>query len=228
MYKRPSCDSERDLIVKPECNPINNINNQITVFTKEQERCMPPACCCATGELIRNGGFEIPGFTDGVPFADWTSQAAPESLVVRTNTNVFQGCYAASIETNVIQEPVTRSVRLFQPVIVTPGCLYRLTFAEKLITPGTIDTALPTLIAKVIYVYQASAFDLLTHTVQKSRADAKYNLHIAAAKIPVPCNISGVIVRFEFYLPGFGGAVWNLDAVSLRAISKTSACCCKG
>ncbi len=226
MYKRPSCDSERDLIVKPECNPINNINNQITVFTKG-DRCLPISCCCATEELIRNGGFEIPGVQTGAQFANWAAFPSSDSSVVRTNTNVYQGYSAASIETNVLPEPVTRTILLFQPVTVTPGCLYRLAFAEKLVASGTIDTDLLTLIARVTYLYQGSEFALLTETIQKSGADAKYNLHITAAKFPVPCNVSGVLVQFDFIMPGLGGAVWNLDAVSLRAISKTSVCCCK-
>lgn len=228
MYKGPNFSTNCNPMIRPNCKPINNHNeNHIIVSFKDKEKCLPLSCFCETGELIKNGGFEVPGVDNGDPFADWTALSAPESSVVRTNNNVYQGYSAASIQTNVLPEPVTRTVRLFQPVIVTPGCLYGLAFAEKLVASGTIDTALPTIIARIFYVFQGFQYDLLNTTIQKSAIDQKYHLHSEKSKLPVPCDVSGVIVQFDFFIPGLGGAVWNLDAVSMRAVSKISACCCK-
>ncbi|HAA08495.1 MAG TPA: hypothetical protein DCD98_01875, partial [Syntrophomonas sp.] len=113
--------------IKPYCSPINNNNdNYVTICPKDKEKCLPPSCFCETGELIRNGEFEIPGVELGRIFADWESLAAPESNVVRTTTNVYQGNSAASIQTNVLPQPILRTVLLRQNVTLTPGCLYKL------------------------------------------------------------------------------------------------------
>lgn len=214
--------------IKPYCSPINNNNdNYVTICPKDKEKCLPPSCFCETGELIRNGEFEIPGVELGQLFADWESLAAPESNVVRTTTNVYQGNSAASIQTNVLPQPILRTVLLRQNVTLTPGCLYKLMFAERLVALGTLGADLPTIIARIFYVYQGLQYDLLNTAIQKTNIDGTYNLHNVTAELPVPCNVSGVIVQFEFYLPSTGGDVWNLDAVSLRAQSKISACCCK-
>jgi hypothetical protein len=227
MSGRPNCNSGKDP-TRPNCYPINNNNdNYVTVCTKDKKKCLPPSCFCETGDLIRNRGFEKPGVEPGRVFAYWNALPAPESRVVRTTTNVYQGNSAASIETNVLPQPVTRSVLLRQNVTVTPGCLYRLKFAERLVALGNPGAGLPTLIARIFYVYQGFQYNLLNKAIQKTEIDRKYDLHSVTAGLPVPCNVSGVIVQFEFYLPGTGGDVWNLDAVSLRAVSKTSACCCK-
>ncbi|MGI5912077.1 MAG: hypothetical protein ACOX6E_05795 [Syntrophomonadaceae bacterium] len=213
---------------RPNCKPIHNNNdNYVTVSAKDKEKCLPPSCFCETGELIRNGGFEFPGVEPGRVFADWESLPAPESNVVRATTNVYQGNSTASIQTNVLPQPILRTVLLRQNVTVTPGCLYKLKFAERLVALGNLDTDLPTLIARIFYVYQGFQYNLLNTAIQKTTIDKKYNLHSTTAELPVPCNVSGVIVQFEFYLPSTGGDVWNLDAVSMRAESKISACCCK-
>jgi len=215
------------MFVNPDCKPVNNNDNYVIVCSKDKEPCLPPSCFCASGDLIRNGGFEIPGVEPGQVFAHWETLLAPESSVVRTTTDVYQGNSAASIRSNVLPQPVTRSVLLRQNVTVTPGCLYKLKFAERLVTLGDPGTALPTLIARIYYVYQDFQYDLLNTAIQKTQIDRKYHPHSVKAEFPVPCNVSGVIVQFEFYLPGTGGDVWNLDAVSLRAECKVSACCCK-
>lgn len=216
------------MYTKPDCNPINNHNdNYVIVCPKGKEKCLPPSCFCETGDLIRNGGFEEPGAEPGRVFADWESLSAPESNVVRATTNVYQGNSAASIQTNVLPQPILRTVLLRQNVTVTPGCLYRLKFAERLVALGDLGADLPTLIARIYYLYQGFQYNLLNAAIQKTEIDRKYNLHSVKAELPVPCNVSGVIVQFEFFLPSTGGDVWNLDAVSMRAESKISACCCK-
>jgi hypothetical protein len=121
----------------------------------------------------------------------------------------------------------TKQLQLRQNVTVTPGCLYRLKFAERLGALGTVDTILPILIARIFYVYQGFEYDLLNLPIQKEAADRRYILHNQVAELPVPCNVSGIVVQFEFFITDSGGSIWNLDAVSLRAVSEISACCCK-
>jgi hypothetical protein len=102
-----------------------------------------------------------------------------------------------------------------------------LKFAERLVALGTVDTILPTLIARIFYIYQGFEYDLLNLPIQKEAADRRYILHNQVAELPVPCNVSGIVVQFEFFITDSGGSIWNLDAVSLRAVSEISACCCK-
>lgn len=229
MYRRPNCNSERDIMISPDCRPINNNNdNYVTVSPKDKERCLPPSCFCETGELIRNGGFEIPGVEPLQVFSDWGLGAISEGMnLSMTTNNVYQGNSAASIQTTATPSPASRRLYLRQNLIVTPGCLYRLVFAERLVALGDIGAELPTLIARIFYLSQGFEYDLLNKPIQKSIIDRRYNLHSEAARVPIPCNVSGVIVQFEFYITDSGGTVWNLDAVSLRALSRTSACCCK-
>ncbi|HQE23965.1 MAG TPA: hypothetical protein PLM20_08700 [Syntrophomonadaceae bacterium] len=161
----------------------------------------------------------------GRVLADWESLAAPESRVVRTTTDVYRGNSAASIQTNVLPQPILRTVRLRQSVTVTPGCLYKLKFAERLVALGNLGTDLPALIARIYYVYQGFQYDLLNAAIQKTQIDKKYHLHSEKAGLPVPCNVSAIFVQFEFFLPSTGGDIWNLDAVSLQSVKNTSVCC---
>lgn len=228
MSRKPNYNLGKDPI-RPDCNSINNNNdNYVTVCPIDKEKCLPPSCFCETGDLIRNGGFEIPGVEPGRIFSDWGLGLNSESInLSRTTDNVYEGNSAASIQTTATPNLETKRLQLQQNVIVTPGCLYKLEFAERLVALGNIDTALPTLIAKVLYIYQGFEYDLLNKPIQKTKINRRYILRSEVAMFPVPCNVSGVIVQFEFFIPDSGGSVWNLDAVSLRAQSKTSACCCK-
>jgi hypothetical protein len=196
--------------------------------TSPKEKCLPPSCFCETGELIRNGGFEIPGVDPRQVFSDWSLGLSSEGInLSMTTDNVYEGNSAANIQTTATPTPDSRRLQLRQNVIVTPGCLYRLKFAERLVALGDIGTDLPTLVARIFYIYQGFEYDLLNIPIQKSKIDRKYNLHCKAARVPVPCNVSGIIVQFEFFITDSGGTVWTLDDVSLRAQSRTSACCCK-
>lgn len=209
--------------------PIYNKNdNFVTVRAKDRDKCLPPVCFCETGELIRNGGFEIPGFEPGRVFSDWILGLSSEGVnLSRTTDNVYEGNSAASVQTTATSVVETKILQLRQNVTVTPGCLYRLKFAERLVALGTVDTFLPTLLASVYYVYQGFEYNLLSLPIQKTAVDTRYVLYSQEADLPVPCNVSGIVVQFEFIITDNGGSVWNLDAVSLRAVSRLSACCCK-
>jgi hypothetical protein len=229
MYKKHGFDSKNDLIIGPDSIPIDDKNGDyLTIYPKDKGKCLPPSCFCEIGELIRNGGFEIPGVEPGQVFSDWRLGLSSESInISMTFENVYEGDSAASIQTTATPTPESKLLQLRQNIIVTPGCLYRLKFAERLVALGNIDTVLPVLVARIFYVYQGFEYDLLNKPIKKSQIDTKYNLHREEARVPVPCNVSGVVVQFEFFITDSGGSVWNLDAVSLRAVSKTSACCCK-
>lgn len=212
-----------------DCTPVYNKNdNCVTVGAKDKDRCLPLSCFCETGELIRNGGFEIPGFEPGRVFSDWRLGLSTEAInLVSTTNNVYEGNTAASVQTTATPVVETKILQLRQNVTVTPGCLYRLQFAERLVALGTVDTFLPTLVASIYYVYQGFEYNLLSLPIQKPAVDRRYVLHNQEADLPVPCNVSGIVVQFEFIITDSGGSVWNLDAVSLRAVSRLSDCCCK-
>lgn len=202
--------------------------NDAAVRAKDKGICLPPSCYCETGELIRNGGFEIPGFEPGRVFSDWRLGLSSEAVnLVRTTDNVYEGNAAASVQTTATPMVETKILELRQNVTVTPGCLYRLKFAERLVALGTVDTILPTLIASIFYVYQGFEYNLLSYPIQKTSVDRRYVLHNQEADLPVPCNVSGIVVQFEFIITDNGGSIWNLDAVSLRSVSRLSDCCCK-
>lgn len=198
------------------------------VSSKNKDRCIPPVCFCETGDVLVNGGFEIPGIVPFVPFADWDVFARTLDMeLVRDTQNVFEGNVAASIRAG---EPLvlpTSVLILRQYVDLTPGCLYQLQFAERLVSFLESDTVLPLLVASIIYLDRSlNEYELISIPILKSEEDTEFNVHQHVAEIAVPCEVPGIIVQFSFYITNAPGTVWNLDAVSLQAVSATSACCC--
>ncbi|MFY9323659.1 MAG: hypothetical protein WAO72_05870, partial [Syntrophomonadaceae bacterium] len=55
--------------------------------------------------------------------------------------------------------------------------------------------------------------------------DRGYVFHEATANVPVPCDVSRLIVCFDYFENSTTGSSWLLDGVSLRAVCPTSACC---
>jgi len=202
-------------------------NKKAKVSPKNKDRCIPPVCFCETGELLENGGFEIPSPDPFELFAGWVVHARTLDIeLVRDTQNVYEGSAAASVRTIAPPGNITSTLVLRQYVDVTPGCLYKLQFAERLVTFEP-DTLIPLLVARIIYLDRnLNEYELLNIPIQKSVEEDEYNLHQHVAELPVPCDVPGIIVQFSFYITDAPGTVWNLDAVSLEAVSETSACCC--
>jgi hypothetical protein len=193
-----------------------------------KKKCIPPICFCETGELLINGGFEIPSFDPFELFAGWILHSRTLDIdLVRDTVDVYRGSAAASVRITAPPGVVPSTLILRQYVDVTPGCLYRLQFAERLVALGEGgNNSIPLLIARLVYLDRTlNEYELLNITIQKTEADAQYNLHEQIADHPVPCDVPGIIVQFSFFINDAPESVWNLDAVSLQAISKTSACC---
>jgi len=209
---------------KPLCQ---NNDLHLTISLKEKEKSMPKICFCEKGELLKNGGFETPSFSPSEVFAGWIVQSRTLDIeLVKDTENVYEGRAAASVRTTSPSGPFTSTLILRQYVKVTPGCLYRLKFAERLVTFGQTDNNLHLLIARLIYLDgRQNEYELLNIPIQKTAADEKYNLREQIADLPVPCDVPGIIVQFSFYIIDTPGSVWNLDAVSLQAVSRISACC---
>lgn len=209
---------------KPLCQ---NNDLHLTISLKEKEKCMPKICFCENGELLKNGGFETPSFDPFGVFAGWIVHGRTLDIeLVRDTENVYKGRAAASVRTTSPSGPFTSTLVLRQYVNVTPGCLYRLKFAERLVTFGQTDGNVHLLIARLVYLDgRQNEYELLNIPIQKTAADEKYNLHEQIADLPVPCDVPGIIVQFSFYIIDTPGSVWNLDAVSLQAVSRISACC---
>jgi len=218
-----------DMMIKtPGLNPLYK-NNCVcgTVSPKGREKCIPQVCFCERGELIRNGGFEIPGPNRLDLFASWLLQArSPDIDLFRDTENVYQGNAAASVQTNALPIFGVSTLILRQYVDVTPGCLYKLKFAERMVTFIGDSGHLPLLAARVVYLDRIhKQYELLNITIQKTGADEEYNLHEQTADLPVPCDVPGIIVQFSFYIENAPGSMWNLDAVSLQPVERISACC---
>lgn len=200
-------------------------NKNKAVSSKNKDKCIPPVCFCETGELLENGGFEIPSPDPFELFAGWVVHARTLDIeLVRDTQNVYEGTAAASVRTTAPPGNITSTLVLRQYVDVTPGCLYQLQFAERLVTFEP-DTVLPLLVASIIYLDRSlNEYELISIPILKSVEDAEFNVHQHVAEIAVPCEVPAIIVQFSFYITNAPGTVWNLDAVSLEAVSGTSAC----
>lgn len=188
---------------------------------------------CETRELISNGSFEASTPIPEELFQDWTIDLLGSSNIQVTASNIaYEGTTAVNFITAASSERSTKTARLFQNVIVTPGCRYQLSFAENLLTRGTapVGAPRPTLEARVYYVRASDEFDLINIPVVSSiYPNRGYAYHEAAAEISVPCDISGVTVEFIFReINDLGGNSWLVDAVSLRSVAPNPACevCC--
>jgi hypothetical protein len=197
------------------------------ICSANQGKCIPPVCICEKGELLKNGGFETPSFNPFELFKGWILHSRTLDIVlVRDTVNVYEGSVAASVQTTAPPGAVPSTLILRQYVDVAPGCLYKLKFAERLVTLHQADTTTPLMVARVIYLDRnLNEYELLSIPIQKTEADAGYNLHEQITDRPVPCDVPGIIVQFSFYITDAPGSVWNLDAVSLKSVTKTSACC---
>jgi hypothetical protein len=204
------------------------LHKNIAICSANQKKCIAPVCFCETGELLKNGGFETPSFNPFELFEGWVLYSRTLDIgLVRTTVNVYEGSAAASVQTNAPPGNVPTTLILRQYVDATPGCLYKLKFAERFVTMGqAADSIFPLLVASVIYLDRnLNEYKLLSIPIQKTEADAEYNLHEQIADLPVPCDVPGIIVQFSFYISDAPGSVWNLDAVSLESVTRNSACC---
>jgi hypothetical protein len=197
-------------------------------------KCNFSRCSCEPGELIKNGGFEVRSTEPNFPFQYWEEVFPDFARVanepVLTNT-AYEGLSAARfISSDTVREE-NKSVTLQQTVIVTPGCTYRLSFAENLLVKGNgTAAAIPVLTARVFYIDNfGNAVDLIIIPVFKFNTDHDpnrgYTYHEAITNVPVPCDVSELIVRFDYFENSTSGSSWLLDGVSLRAVYPTSACC---
>jgi len=212
-------------IKKPENNCFFENN---AICCPNPEKCIAPVCFCEKGELLKNGGFETLSFDPSNLFAGWVLYSRTADIgLVRDTSNVYEGNAAASVQTTAPPGSVPTTLILRQYVNVKAGCRYKLKFAERLVTLGqAVDSITPLLVARVIYLDRnLNEYELLSIPIQKTEIDLEYNLHEQIADLPVPCDVPGIIVQFSFYISDAPGSVWNLDAVSLKSVTNTSACC---
>jgi hypothetical protein len=198
------------------------------------QNCRLSRCNCESQELIKNGGFEIPSAEPTYPFQYW-QEVNPDNARVANEpvlTNIpYEGLSAARFDSLTTVEEENKSVTLQQTVIATPGCIYKLSFAENLLIKGNgTAAAIPFLTARVIYIDNfGNAVDLIILPIIKFSAnndpDRGYTFHEATADVSVPCDVSELIVRFDYFENSTAGSSWLLDGVSLRAVSPTSVCC---
>jgi len=196
--------------------------------------CRCSICSCETGELIKNGGFEVRSSEPNFPFQFW-EEVFPDLAQVANDpilTSIaYEGLSAARFDSLTTVAEEDKSVALQQTVTVTPGCIYKLSFAENLLTKGNgAAAAIPILTARVIYIDNfGNAVDLIIVPIIKLSAnndpDRGYVFHEATANVPVPCDVSRLIVRFDYFENSTTGSSWLLDGVSLRAVFPISACC---
>jgi hypothetical protein len=115
-----------------------------------KEKCIPQACFCETGELLKNGGFETPSPSPFELFAGWILHSRTlDIILVKDTVNVYEGNAAASVRTTAPPGVGPSILIVRQYVDVTPGCLYRLKFAERMVTFIGDDGHLPVLVARL-------------------------------------------------------------------------------
>lgn len=198
------------------------------------KRRKPLKCRCESRELIKNGGFEVRSTEPNFPFQYW-EEVNPNFARVNNDPNLtniaYEGLSAARIESIDTVEEENKSVTLQQTVAVTPGCTYKLSFAENLLFKGNgTAAAIPILTARLIYVNNfGEDVDLVVVPIfkfsQEHDPNRGYTFHEAVTNVPVPCDVFEIIVRFDYFENSTTGSTWLLDGVSLRAVSPISACC---
>jgi hypothetical protein len=188
-------------------------------------------CLCETGELIKNGGFEIYELSRDRLFEDWTPvvQNMSQAAAGGYSGVAHEGAHSALFISRTSTDLADKSASLRQPVIATPGCIYQLSFAENLTKASTSIGRLLMLVARVFYMHHEIEFDLIRVPMMKSNSSFDVNkgftFHARTSDRPVPCDVSEVIVQFDFIAEDIGGTLWAFDSVSLRAVFPTSACC---
>lgn len=221
-----------DCCPRPPCACTRQVSNrnQVKIEIDSAQCCCIPKCPCESEELVRNGGFEIVSADDTQPFADWRAvNALPNTIVSRIPENMVPVAYEGIHSAWFITEPSgldQHFISLQQHVTVTPGCIYRLSFAENLLAASGFP---PSLTGRVFYTDNAgSRVDLISISITKDLSTENlnkgYTFHQRTADVPVPCNVSSVTVQFDFAVRDAGGTIWLLDGVSLRAVSCASTC----
>ncbi len=223
-HKKECCDIDR--------NHRTLVKNEVTVVCKPEREedtteCRVRKCACETTELVKNGGFEVPG-DDENTFKFWTIEIAkPEKELasIGATDDSYEGVVAAQFSTEPTNELKNKRGRIFQDVKVTPGCLYRLSFAENLEANGTGFT-FGELTARVFHTDPAfNQFDLIRVFIRVDSTgpiNTGFKFHQAVASIPVPAGVSTVTVEFSFVIrdratQGQGDDEWMIDGVSLRS-----------
>ena len=198
---------------------------QVKIEIDSLNCCCVPKCPCESGELVRNGSFEMISADATQPFVGWrVLNALSNTIVSRVPINMAPVAYEGVHSAWFITEPSDLEqhfISMQQNVTVTPGCIYRFSFAENLLTASDFT---PSLTGRVFYTDGAgSQFDLISIFIEKdiniSNIDRGYTFHQKTADIPVPCDVSRVTVQFDFSVRDDGGTIWLLDGVSLRAVS---------
>jgi hypothetical protein len=203
---------------------LENTNILKACSDKEQNTCRK----CETTELIKNGGFEVPG-TEENTFKFWTIEVVnPEAELANivATDDAYEGVVAAQFKTEESNQARQKKARIFQDVNVTPGCLYRLSFAENL-EAERADFEFGELTARVFYTdNEFNEFDLIKVFIRIDSgavADVGYTFHQKVAAAPVPNTVSAVTVEFSFNIKDVGAAEqqpddeWMIDGVSLRS-----------
>jgi len=201
---------------------------------REKHSLLSPCCFCETGELIKNGGFEMLSADATQVFAGWravnrVSNTTVSSFFSDMPPIAYEGARAAWFISNSSDGIEQHSISLQQHVTVTPGCIYQLSFAENFIARGENAEFTPSLTGRVYFTDSAgNQFDLINIAIEKenrpSNINVGYSFHQKTAEIPVPCDVSKVTVQFDFFVRDTGGTIWLLDGVSLRAVSQASPC----
>ena len=164
------------------------------------------------------------------PFVGWrVLNALSNTIVSRVPVNMAPVAYEGVHSAWFITEPSELErhfISLQQNVTVTPGRLYRFSFAENLLTASNFA---PSLTGRVFYTDSAgSQFDLISIFIGERHQHLQHQPGLyfptKTADIPVPCDVSRVTVQFDFSVRDDGGTIWLLDGVSLRAVSCASSC----
>jgi hypothetical protein len=215
----------------PGSSPVNNNNDNHLKIEIDHAKCCPvPECPCESGELIKNGGFELLSADQTQTFAHWKA-VNPQSNTIVSQAPIgmvpvaYEGIRSAWFITEP-SETEQHSISLQQNITVTPGCIYQFSFAENLLTASVFS---PSLTGRVFYTDNAgNQFDLISISIRKSintsNFDRGYTFHQETADIPVPCDVSKVTIQFDFSVRDSGGTIWLLDGVSLRSIASASSC----
>lgn len=201
-------------------NVINNIN---TCLDKGNCNRKASRDICPPVELIRNGGFETVGIQTA--FADWSDNVQGLDIRIGAAGDIaYEGRLSAHFDIEEVPSNTSDTATLSQTVSVKPGCYLTLSFAERLAEkPLELEFYFN---ARVYYISESNEVDLIKiekieHRLNVVESSA-FSYHEKTSEIPVPENVSFVIVKFTVSINTISSSneVTNfyLDEVSLKTV----------
>ena len=188
---------------------------------KDQPLCDKEIIPCSPRELVKNGGFETFGVFN--LFADWSPGELPSNIRIGDSALAHEGGTSLSFNSLVTEQISEKTQRIFQNVIVNPGCFLTLSYATNFLDAG-LDFRSLAFRARVFYNGAGETNLISIETLYESDilAGTGFDFHQRVSQVPVPSGINSVTVEFQIRITDRSSVLGDeqtrflLDSVSLR------------